>query len=297
MGSERPQYEQAAYAFDAVADDYDLAYGADGNLAMRWMRAENLKILRETFPPGSRLLEIGCGTGEEAVALASEAPREVLATDVSPRMAAITLRKARRAGVGDRVQALALPAGGLAALQPATPFDGAYASFGALNCEPDLEAVASALARIVRPGGAFVCSVMGRTCLFEMLWYLLHGRPRRAFRRLRRGWQPAPVAGVDGREVSVATRYLGWLDMVRTFTPAFRVESALALPLLLPPPYADALWRRYGRRVAGLVALERRLRARRPFRALGDHVVLVMRRTGPGAQPAGSQEQPGTGDE
>jgi hypothetical protein len=73
----------------------------------------------------------------EALALA-QAGRHVLATDVSPEMAAQTANRARAADLSHRVRALCVPAGGLAALRPDTPFDGAYASFGALNCEPHL---------------------------------------------------------------------------------------------------------------------------------------------------------------
>ena len=162
---------------------------------MVWLRQENLALLQGTFPPGSRLLEIGCGTGDEALHLARAGCR-VLATDISPGMAAQTQAKARAAGLADQVNALALPAGGLDALHPALPFDGAYASFGGLNCEPHLAHVAAALADLLRPGAAFVCSVMGRWCLFELAWFALHGRPRTAVRRLRRGW----AGKADGRD-------------------------------------------------------------------------------------------------
>jgi ubiquinone/menaquinone biosynthesis C-methylase UbiE len=124
-----------------------------GNEVMSWLRLESLALLRETFPPGSRLLEIGCGTGEEAVALARD-DRTVLATDISPKMAAQAYAKALSAGLTDRISALALPAGRIKALRISVPFDGAYASFGVLNCEADLPGLASGLARLLRPEGA-----------------------------------------------------------------------------------------------------------------------------------------------
>jgi ubiquinone/menaquinone biosynthesis C-methylase UbiE len=274
-----PEYLETARAFDVVAGDYDAVYGPEGNAVMTWMRRESLALLRETFPPGSHLLEIGCGTGEEAVALA-QAGRRVVATDISPQMAARTQVKAQAAGAGDRVMALAVPAGGLAALHPPAPFDGAYASFGALNCEPQLDKAATALARLVKPGGRFVCSVMARWCPFEIAWFLLHGRPRAAFRRLRRGWQPAPVAGRDAVEVSVSTRYLSVREVARTFGPDFTVERTLALPLLLPPPYLNALYRTHRAFFDRVEPWERRLRGRWPGRFWGDHVVVVLRRSG-----------------
>lgn len=271
-----PHYGRTAAAFDAVAEDYDATYGPEGNVVMTWMRQESLALLRASFPPGSRLLELGCGTGEEAVALA-QAGYRVVATDISPHMAAVTRRKAVAQGLYDCVKAVALPAGCIGALQPSVPFDGAYASFGGLNCEPDLPAVGAALGRLVRPGGRFVTSVMNRTCLFEMTWYLLHVQPGRAFRRWRAGWRPAPVAGQAGREVTVPTRYLTLKDVAAAF-PEFDLERAFALPLLLPPPYAEGLVRRRPALLRVLAQWDRRLREQRLWRQLGDHLVVVLRR-------------------
>jgi hypothetical protein len=56
------------------------------------------------------------------------------------------------------------------------------------------------------------------------------------------------------------------------------VTRVLALPLLLPPPYADTLFRRRRAFFARCEPWERRLRARWPWRHLGDHVVVVLRR-------------------
>ena len=41
------KYGATATAFDAVAGDYDAAYGAAGNAVMTWMRRESLALLRD----------------------------------------------------------------------------------------------------------------------------------------------------------------------------------------------------------------------------------------------------------
>jgi SAM-dependent methyltransferase len=277
----KPDYGDTARAFDAIAPDYDAVYGPKQNAVMTWMRQESLAVLGATFPRTSTLLEIGCGTGEEAVALA-RAGRRVVATDISPKMTALTLAKARAAGLGKRVAGVVMPAGGIGGLRPPVSFDGAYASFGALNCEPDLAGFGRAMGRLVRPGGGFICSVMARFCPFEVVWFLLRGRPRVAFRRMDRGWQSAPVAGRECVEVSVATRYLAVRDLKEVLSPAFELERTLSLPLLLPPPYLDGVFREHRRVFAYLERWERRLRHRWPWRIWGDHVVLVFRRLGSG---------------
>ena len=272
-----PAYGQVADAFDRIAPGYDTVYGPGGNEIMRWLRRENLALLQTTFPHGSRLIELGCGTGEEALVLAC-AGYTILATDLSPLMAALTAAKARAAGLQDRVTTLALPAGHLAALRPPLPFDGAYASFGSLNCEPALPHLAAGLARLLPPGAAFVCSVMARWCPFELIWFLLHGQPRPAFRRLRPGWQPAWVAGLDGVRAAVPVRYLTVKDITATFAPFFSLERTLSLPLFLPPPYLAELYQRRRGFFARVEVWEKRVRQRRPWCGMGDHIALVLRR-------------------
>lgn len=277
----RAPYDETARAFDALASAYDALYGPEENAVMAWMRRQSLDLLKAVFPVGSRLLEIGCGTGDEAVALAA-AGRPVVATDLSPRMAAVTQAKARAAGLADHVTALAVPAAGVGLLRPGRPFNGAYASFGALNCEHDLSRLAASLSRLVALGGGFVCSVMPRCSPFEITWFLLHGRPRLALRRFKRGWQAAAIGpDVDGVRLTVPTRYLTLDDLRRAFEPHFAFRRSMSLALLLPPPYLDPVFRRHRRLFSTLAKLERRLRTRRPWRAWGDHIAVVFRRVAP----------------
>lgn len=280
------QHAALARAFDQVAPGYEALYGPDGNPLMRRLRQDNLARLLDTFPAGSRLLEIGCGTGEEALALA-RAGRQVLAIDVSPQMAARTAARARQDGLAGRVTALALPAAGLAALQPRQPFDGAYASFGALNCEPDLDRFAGALAAVLPPGAAFVTTVMARWAPVEVLWHLAHLQPGKATRRWAPRWQPAAIESSPGQRVQVQVRYFSVGELARTFAPAFALASQLACLLLLPPPYLPDLYSKHRRFFTRLEPWERRLRGRWPWNQMGDHLALTFRRTAADTPPAG----------
>ena len=274
----RTSYDETSRAFDALAPGYDSLYGPGENAVMAWMRRESLQLLRSTFAEGSHLLEIGCGTGDEAVALA-RSDRTVVATDVSPRMVSMARAKAAAAGVEDRVTAVALPAAGVGLLRPTRPFDGAYASFGALNCEPDLAGLSTSLARLVAPGSAFICSVMPPCCPFEIAWFLLHGRPRNALRRFRDHWQIADIGqDREGARLSVSTRFVSLRDLRTALEPDFAFRRVISLGLLLPPTYLDPVFRRHRRLFSTLEQLERILRARWPWRTWGDHIAAVFRR-------------------
>jgi SAM-dependent methyltransferase len=270
-------YRRALDAFDRAAPTYDALYQASG--AMAWLRRESLAVLQATFPLRSRLLEIGCGTGDEALAL-SRLGYQVVATDISPGMTGRARAKTQHGELP--VTWLVLPAGELGSLlQDYGPgaFDGAYCSFGALNCEPHLDRVASALAGLLGPGASLVCSVMNRWCGWEIAWGLLHLRPRQAFRRLRREWIEAGLASPDGGG-AVPVRYYTPRTFARAFEPYFRLRSLRGLPVLLPPPYLDAFWHRHPGLMARLEGADRRWRGRWPFSALGDHLLINLERTG-----------------
>jgi SAM-dependent methyltransferase len=267
-------YREIGAGFDDSAQAYDRE--AEANPAMAYMRRVSLQTLQATFAPGERVLELGCGTGEEAIAL-GRAGVEVLATDVSAQMLAVARDKIADAGLEQVVQTRRLAAGEIDALVDeagAGALDGAYSSFGALNGEPELGAVGRALAALIRPGGHLVVSVMNRVYPFEVLWFLAHGRPREAARR----WGGSAMAHVSP---SLTVRVRTWYWSPRGFTrafPGFRRVSCRALPLLLPPPYVGHLWTRFPTWTARLVRWDRRLAGRWPFCGMGDHFLMALER-------------------
>ena len=237
-----------------------------GNAVFERYRRISLRMLEGAFKAGDRVLDFGCGTGDEAVSMAVRGVR-VLAADVLPVMVEATRAKAEAAGLEGMVETVLLPEEGLGGGLGGGAFDGAYSSFGALNCLPGLGAFARDLHGSLRADAPFVCSVMGRTCLWELALYLGALRPREAFRRL--GRVRAPVAG---RMFDV--RYYTAGDMERAFGGLFLVGSVRGFGLL-PPPYAERAFRSLPRYLD--------LAARwdpRALRGLGDHLFVEMRRRG-----------------
>lgn len=249
---------------ESVAARYDRE--TSGPLVARY-RGISLGILAGAFHDGDRVLDVGCGTGQEAVALAHRGVR-VLAVDVMPEMVEATLARAVSEGVAARVEGRAMAARDLGALATGLgdgALDGAYSSFGALNCVGDLAPVAAALGRLLRPGARLVAGVMGPACLWEMAFYASTLRPGRALRRLRA--QRAPIAG---RPFDVRYYSLGALE--RAFAPPFRVTSVRGYGLL-PPPYLEGVASRFPRFLDMAAA-----RDVAPLRRLGDHLFVTMER-------------------
>ncbi|GBC83694.1 tRNA 5-carboxymethoxyuridine methyltransferase [bacterium HR11] len=90
-----------ACPFDALAVAYD-AWFTDRPLGRR-LRAVVWECLERVFQPGDRVIDLGCGTGEDAVWLARRGI-VVTAVDASAAMLAVARRKAEAAGVADRIE-------------------------------------------------------------------------------------------------------------------------------------------------------------------------------------------------
>lgn len=132
--------------FAVIAPRYDLAtrllsYGQD----QRWKR----RLVRLAAPrPGDRALDLACGTGDIALALAAEGAR-VTGLDLTQTM----LLQARRRDTTGRVTWLA---GDMQRLPfDAGRFDVVTAGYGLRNV-PGLDEALAEVRRVLRPGGRFL---------------------------------------------------------------------------------------------------------------------------------------------
>lgn len=256
----------AALAFDAAAAAFDRRFGAWASVAAQ--RAAVRAALLAAFPAGSRLLEVGGGTGEDALWLARRG-RRVLLTDASPAMVGIARRKlAGEEGSGARQAA----AEDLASLAGEGPFDGAFSNFAALNCVPDLRPFARGLAGLLRPGARALLVLFGPLPPGEVLVQLLRGEPRAALRRLSRGEVPARLGG---REFTV--RYHRPGEVARAMAPWFRPVARRGIGVFVPPSAAEPWISGRPRLLRGLEGLDRL--AARPLALLGDHLLYDFERS------------------
>src|SRR6185369_8044015 len=123
----------AVAAFDAIAGVFDQRFSAWQSVCAQ-RRAVRRELL-SAFPKNSNLLELGGGTGEDAIYLAQRG-RNVLLTDGASSMVSRAHAKVREAGLSRQIQARQLAIEDLSALQGAR-FDGAYSNFAAFNCLSD----------------------------------------------------------------------------------------------------------------------------------------------------------------
>jgi SAM-dependent methyltransferase len=230
--------------FDPLASQYDETFTETA--IGRYLRARVQQRLERHFHAGDHVLELGCGTGEDALILAQRGVR-VTATDASPAM----LEIARQKTAGNslvRVETLDLQMlrTRRAVSLPITNFDGAFANFGPLNILNDWRPLAEWLSEQVRPGGMVGFGLMGPLCLWEIAWHSLHGDFKTALRRLngRADFEGAPVYYPRPSRLS------------RDFAPWFRHVHIEPLGLFLPPSDAFGVVERRPRPHKNLTTLE-----------------------------------------
>jgi len=165
--------------FDTIADRYDLitavlSYGQDA----RWKRR---LVALAGVTTGERALDLACGTGDIALAVAARGAR-VTGLDLTPRMLQLAAGKSRAA---------TFLAGDMTSL-PFRPqaFDLVTTGYGLRNV-PDLPAAIGEIARVLRPGGRLLSLDFNRpeqavvraaylaylTAAGSMLGWLLHRDP------------------------------------------------------------------------------------------------------------------------
>jgi ubiquinone/menaquinone biosynthesis C-methylase UbiE len=265
-----PQLRETQQAFDSVAADYDGPRG--NNPLIQDMRNEMWRSLDAAFTKSSRLIDLGCGTGLDAVRMAHSGHR-VTATDWSPQMVERTRNRAAREHVSESVQALAVGAHELHRLEGDQAFDGAYSNLGALNCVPELSGVAQECARLLKPGGRLVFSVIGRVCLWEIAYYLSQGRWARVKVRYARTFVPV---GMNNH--TIWTRYFQPREFYRAFRKHFTLTHYRGLCVFAPPPYLTWMRERHATAYDRLWRLDRRISGWPLLRAMGDHFLMEMKK-------------------
>lgn len=275
----RPDYyDYVSRGYDFIATTYDEVEG--GNVVGRRLRDRIQRTLAATFTPGQRVLEIGCGTGIEALALARRGI-EVVATDISPEMIAEVRRKAERDGMKNLV-AYRLAAHELERLLDAYGtfgFDGAFSHGGVLNMDPNLAAVAEGVADLVRPHGPFVCTLVNQASLFETAFYTFVLKPRKAFRRLG-NVVPIPITRhVSHRNYVIPARFYSPGEFARIFQPYFRLLRLAGLGILLPPWNLSDYVERLDAIARAATFLEDRLAGHWPFNHWGSVYIAEFERT------------------
>lgn len=259
-------------AFDVLAATYDTGFTQTGvGLAQRRQSRRWLQEFLSGRGPLS-ILEINCGTGEDALWLASQG-HEVVATDNSPQMIERAIAK-QSASTRDTLRFEVCAFDQLGQLFSNCRFDLVFSNFAGLNClSPQaLEALSAQLHSLLFPNGHVAAVIFGKYNWWESAYYLAKARPAKAFRRWRSGIENVALTG----NVYQAVYY----HSIKKFAGAFKdfdLVQQKPVGLFIPPSYLDGLMQKHPRLFRLLVSLEDKDKMR--FGAhLANHSYLLLKK-------------------
>ncbi len=253
---------EMAEAYDRAAADYDRqVQGGDA-----WMRNVLWERYARLFRQGQVVLDVGCGTGIDALFLAHRGIR-VVGIDASVAMVARARAKLANDRLEDRVDLRVMDISEIGAL--GAGFDGIISAFASLSSVADLDRFAADAALLLRPRGTMFLHLLNRSSLWEWLGLVRHGRWPAA----RRVWRNRERDFVIGSRSVPHYLYHAREAYARFFRARFRLGRAYGLGILRPPHTLHGVPAAI---VTLLDGLERPVRARWPFKDWGRFFVLEL---------------------
>jgi SAM-dependent methyltransferase len=193
---------------------------------------------------------------------------QLVSCDISSRMIDLARQLAASANTSERIDFRVLPNEEIGSLDGENLFDGAFSNFCGLNCVEDLPAVVRELTRLVKHGAPVLLCMMGRFVPWEIAWFMAHGEPGKALRRLRgNSFGPSSPGSVCIQRPSVS-------EIARVMSPAFRLQRWSGVGIAVPPTYTENRMQHFPRLIQGLAAIDRLIGELPLFRRMADCVIL-----------------------
>ncbi|MCP4442045.1 MAG: class I SAM-dependent methyltransferase [Aureispira sp.] len=222
------------------------------------------------------VLELNCGTGEDAVWLARQGC-QVLATDISSEMVSVAQQKATHFKLENSISCQTLDAGTIGELGVDKKYDLIFSNFGGLNClsPQQLEKLAKSAAKLLKPKGFFVAVVMPRFCWWETLFFTLKREFKKAWRRRSK----EPISARLSDTASIDTWYYATKEFYRYFQADFRYKQVNAIGLFLPPSYLDKWFENKPFLINNLNRIEKWVPRGTFFANAADHFMIQMQQS------------------
>jgi SAM-dependent methyltransferase len=298
--------------FDEIAAIYDEVF--THSLIGQAQRKSVWKEIDRIWKPGDHVLELNCGTGEDALHLAEKGIM-VTGCDASSSMIDVARKKTlhRRPVLAAKlageavvpnlpVHFVTVPNEHIGRLSPARPFDGVFSNFSGLNCVADLPNVAGQLANLLRPSAELALVFSTRFSLWEFFWYALRGELAKATRRwpghlasslsssssvssastvasASRRWWRQHLAAAPNPAKTLDVWYPRVPKLRRAFAPYFQFLSVSGIGVAIPPSYVESWAQQHRRTFVALAGIDKWINHLPCLRVAGDHMLLRFRRS------------------
>src|SRR5450755_1823977 len=248
---------QAANAFDSQSLIFDELYAK--NSIIHYKRDRVRHHLLKYLQPGSSVLELNAGTGDDAIFLAQRG-FHVHATDISAGMQEKLMGKVAFHQLAGSVSNELCSFTALSELVNKGPFDCIFSNFAGLNCTGNLKQVLQSFDPLLKPGGIVVLVILPGFCLWESL-FILKGKFKTATRRFFSS--KGRRANIDG--VSFTCWYYSSRFVKRILKEKFNLLDEEGLCSIVPPSYVENFPEKHPKFFSGLCKTEDRLKSKWPW--------------------------------
>lgn len=259
--------------FDTMAETYDADFTntAIGKLQRKQVW-EFLKPVLNSYRKPIRILEINCGTGEDALEL-SQSGHFVTATDGSRKM----IEKAQEKIAvlkGSNTRFIVCRFDELSQHFRDEKFDLVISNFGGLNCinSTEMEKLSQQLCSLLHDHGKLFFVIMGRSCVWETFYFLLKGKVATAFRRRKRS------VLFQAGETAIPVFYYSPGNLKKIFHSCYTYCHSNPIGLFVPPSYLEKIFARRQHWLVNLGRLESKFSKYTMLSNLADHFCIIFQK-------------------
>jgi SAM-dependent methyltransferase len=232
------------------------------------IREKEVESVVKRFKNGWEVLEIGCGTGEEARKVMESTGCNLTCIDVSKGMIDFASSKIKKFGLENKFRGMKIPASSIGSI--GGTFQIVYSFNGALNNEPQLPTFFNSLKDTVGTGGFFIVSVRNRFSLGEIIVDSLRFKFGSLFKRFS-GEMTVEVVGKG-----LKSHYFFNSEFRKLVPSCFKLERMSGLGIFVIPSYYERIKSESVRSL--LSRLEAAFTNLPLFKHLGDETLFVFQK-------------------
>jgi ubiquinone/menaquinone biosynthesis C-methylase UbiE len=217
------------------------------------------------FKQGDRVLELGCGTGTDAIYLAKHGVF-LTSTDISGKMIEAANEKIKKENINSNIEILVLDAQKFTS-QMNKSYKGIFSNFDALNYI-DIRLFSKDLANFMQDGTFLLFTILNKRCFWEFLYYLIKLKPIIAFNNLIK----------RNRNYAVEMTLYSPSEIKKIFSKYFIIKKITGFGFLIPPDGFRGLQHKFHWIFTKIEKLDIFLASIFPLRNFCDHYIIEMER-------------------
>lgn len=259
--------------FDHVADKYDQSF--THAMIGRLQRASVMDYINSVLPTNKslRILELNCGTGEDAIYFAKKG-HHVVATDLSEKMIEVAKQKAIDELVDENIETFPMDMRNIYDSNISGTFDLVFSNFGGINClnNQELKILSNDLVSLMKPTGRLISVIMPKNCLWENLYFTAKFDWEKVFRR-----NTNQMLAVDFGKHIIPTWYYSPSEIGGIFKNNFTKIAQKPIGFAVPPSYMEPFFQKRRKALKILSEIENGLNHLAGLAAFSDHFLIDLK--------------------